>query len=205
MSTAFLGSISILGTMKTLVYMLILALSIEIGISDCSKNKTVNRPDEDTSADLFFDLAQATQQHAADTTALRQRHEALLQAYPISPAELEQVLKGYEQHPEKWIQLLQKMSDKQREEKNEKKKKAARSNRLLSESIGIHKNTVDNLFRVFRVFRGLLEIKRGREIRMITEAIEGYRSGLHTSSTIPTEPTQPTGSLPSAWRITAIS
>lgn len=113
--------------MKTLVYTLTLALCLWIDAGGCLPKEKADRSDNiDAFADLFFDLAQATQQCSGDTTALHQEHEALLQAYHISPAEVEQALNVYTQHPEKWIQILQKMDEKQKEEKkNGEIKKAA--------------------------------------------------------------------------------
>ena len=112
--------------MKLLAYMLAVALSIWVGIGGCSKKEEADRSgDTETLTDLFLDLAAATQQHRADTTALRQRHEALLQAYHISPAEVERALKVYRKHPEQWVQVLRRMSEKQKEEESEEKKKKA--------------------------------------------------------------------------------
>lgn len=104
--------------------MLSLCLSIWIGIGGCSKKEEANNNVE-ALANLFLDLATATEQYQADTTALRQKQEALLQAHHISPTEVEQALEKYNQHPEKWIQILQRMSEKQKEDKKVGKQKAA--------------------------------------------------------------------------------
>lgn len=125
MYTALLSSIRIsLYFMNTLTYILIIALSIWIGMGNCSKKEKAEKS-EDALAELFLELAQATQQCTADTAALRQRQEAILQAHHISPREVEQTLRDYRQHPEKWIQLLQKMNEKQEKQEKKGKKKAA--------------------------------------------------------------------------------
>ena len=97
--------------MRTWSGLLVIAAFFWAGIVSCTKREAVEW-DTDMLANLLFDMAEATKQCAADTAALRQRHEALLRAYRISPAELEQLFREYEQTPERWIPILEKMNKK---------------------------------------------------------------------------------------------
>jgi len=68
---------------------------------------------------FFVAMSNATKQHADDPTQLREAHRALYREYDTSPKAVQATIARYQEQPEKWVTILERIGEELRRSEKE--------------------------------------------------------------------------------------